>query len=389
MAPSPLASTAHQYIETAAQLDQFVQDNQAITWLGFDTEFISEKRFYPMLCLIQVITEQGVYILDTVTLKQLDPFLRLIENPNILKITHAGENDYRLLNALYGTLPKNLFDTQIAMGFLSHTYPMSFQNMVEKELQVTLDKSFSVTDWEARPITRQQLNYALNDVLYLPQLHQTLTAQLTALGRVTWCQEEVAKLETPQYYETDTPQHLVKSTLNTNLSRQERIFLVRLLGWRLDEAKRRNATKEMVLPSKTMTVIAKSMKQGRSAIAQNRMISDKLIQNHWSLWEKLYKEPITEDEKALLQQIPQWKEETPEQAISAEFLYLLVRECCFKAGIAHTIVLSKSAFRNPDELLDVGWRRALLGDSLIEWIRTQKQVTFEVQADRCLVTMVD
>jgi ribonuclease D len=171
MAPSPLASTAHQYIETAAQLDQFVQDNQAITWLGFDTEFISEKRFYPMLCLIQVITEQGVYILDTVTLKQLDPFLRLIENPNILKITHAGENDYRLLNALYGTLPKNLFDTQIAMGFLSHTYPMSFQNMVEKELQVTLDKSFSVTDWEARPITRQQLNYALNDVLYLPQLH--------------------------------------------------------------------------------------------------------------------------------------------------------------------------------------------------------------------------
>jgi ribonuclease D len=145
----------------------------------------------------------------------------------------------------------------------------------------------------------------------------------------------------------------------------------------------------MVLPSKTMTVIAKSMKQGRSAIAQNRMISDKLIQNHWSLWEKLYKEPITEDEKALLQQIPQWKEETPEQAISAEFLYLLVRECCFKAGIAHTIVLSKSAFRNPDELLDVGWRRALLGDSLIEWIRTQKQVTFEVQADRCLVTMVD
>jgi ribonuclease D len=391
MAPSPLApqSTAHQYIETAQQLDQFAQDNQTITWLGFDTEFISEKRFYPMLCLIQVITEHGMYVLDTLTLKRLDPFLGMIENPNILKITHAGENDYRLLNALYGTYPKNLFDTQIAMGFVSHTYPMGFQAMVEREFQVKLDKSFAVTDWEARPITQPQLNYALNDVLYLPELHQRLTAQLTALDRVHWCQEEVAKLETPQYYETDTPQDLVKSTLNTQLSQKERIFLVRLLAWRLDEAKQRNMTKESVLPGKTMTAVAKGMGQGRSAIAQNRMIADRLVQNHWSLWERLYKTAMTDDEKVLLKNLPHWEDETPEQAMSAEFLYLLMRDRCFKAGMAHTIVLPKSAFRAQDDRLDSRWRRELLGEGLIEWIRSQKQVTFDLQANQCVVSMVD
>jgi ribonuclease D len=390
--PSPPRAAdpqSHQYIKTDPQLAQFVQDNQDITWLGFDTEFISEKRFYPLLCLIQVITEHGLYVLDTLALKSLDPFLALIENPHILKITHAGENDYRLLNALYGTYPKNLFDTQIAMGFLSHTYPIGFQALVEREFQVTLNKSFAVTDWEARPMTAQQLNYALNDVLYLPELHRRLTEQLVALDRQPWCQEEVAKLESPQYYETDTLQDLLKSTLNTQLNQQERIFLVRLLSWRLDEAKRRNMTKESVLPGKTMTAVAKGIGNGRSAIAQNRMIADRLVQTHWPLWERLYQAPITADERALLKSIPHWEEETPEQAMSAEFLYLLMRDRCFKAGMAHTIVLSKAAFRGPDERLDSAWRRELLGDSLIAWIRSQQQVAFDVQADRCVVKLVD
>ena len=94
---------AHQDITTAEQLAQFAQDNQDITWLGFDTEFINEKRFYPLLCLLQVITEHGVYILDPLTLPDLAPFLAMVEDPQILKITHAGENDYRLLHSLYGT----------------------------------------------------------------------------------------------------------------------------------------------------------------------------------------------------------------------------------------------------------------------------------------------
>ena len=389
-APQPtVQSKAHQYIETQRHLEQFAQENQDISWLGFDTEFISEKRYYPMLCLIQVITEHGIYVLDTMVLKNLDPFLAMIENDRILKITHAGDNDYRLLNSLYGTYPKNLFDTQIAAGFLSHTYPISFQNLVEKEFRVSLNKSFAITDWEARPISPQQLNYALNDVLYLPELWRRMTAQLEKLDRLHWLQEEISKLEAEKYYETDTMKDFLKSTLNTQLNRQERIFLIRLMAWRLDEAKRRNATKELILPSKTMMLIAKSMNQGKSGLRQNRMISDKLIQNHWDLLSQLFSDPMTDEEQALLQQIPKWKEESPEQALSSEFLYLLIRERCLKARIAHTIVLSKSSLRSPDKALDSGWRKELLGESLIDWMNSQKLVSFEVQDDQCIVRFVD
>jgi ribonuclease D len=203
-APIVPAASDYLYIETAKQLEAFAQANQGISWLGFDTEFITERRFYPMLCLIQVITEHGVYLIDPIAVPQIQPLLAMIEDEQITKITHAGDNDYRILNALYGTFPRNLFDTQVAMGFLSHTYPMSFQNLVEKELQITLNKSFSVTDWEARPMTKQQINYALNDVLHLPALWRQLTAQLKTLDRLHWCQEEVNKWTSEDYYAPDS-----------------------------------------------------------------------------------------------------------------------------------------------------------------------------------------
>ncbi len=379
----------HQDITTAEQLKQFAQDNQDITWLGFDTEFINEKRFYALLCLIQVITEHGVYILDPLTLPDLAPFLAMVEDPSILKITHAGENDYRLLNSLYGTYPQNLFDTQIAAGFLTFTYPISFQKLVASELKVSLNKSSSVTNWEARPIRAQQLTYAINDVLYLPELWRGMTAKLEKLNRAHWCQEEVDKWTKESYYQGDNLESLFKSTLHTQLGKQARIFSVRFMAWRLEEAKRRNITKDMVFPTKKMSMVGKAIGQGLPALRQNRLISDKLIQNYGKLWIQLFEAPMTEEEEALFELMTPWTEETPEEAISAEFLYLLIRERCFKAGMAHSIVLSKSGLRSRHKSLSSGWRRELLGDSLVNWIQSKQLVAFDVQGDRCIVNFVD
>jgi ribonuclease D len=383
------ASVDYQYIETAAQLEQFAEVNQNITWLGFDTEFVTERRFYPMLCLIQVITEYGIYLIDPIALPQLDPFLAMIQDDKITKITHAGENDYRILHSGYGIYPRNLFDTQVAMGFVSHVYPMSFQNVVERELGITLNKSFSVTDWEARPMSPEQINYALNDVLHLPQLWKSLTTQLERSDRLTWCAEEVAKFTTTEYYAPESLREQFKSTTHTQLPDQERVFFVRLTAWRLAEAQKRNVPQEMILPKKMTMPIVKGMNQGLGFLKQNRMISDKLILNHGKVWEKLYRDPMTTEERAALEDLPQWKEETPEQVMTAEFLYLLIRDRCFKAGIANSIVVSKSSFRSQAGQLGNGWRRELLGDSLIEWIQSDRLMSLVVEADRCVVQFGD
>ena len=93
-------------IETPKALKEFFDDNCTAEWLAVDTEFIGEKRFEVLLCLIQVASPKGYYLIDPLTIPDLSLFLQLLEDERILKITHAGENDYRLLNNLFGTIDR-------------------------------------------------------------------------------------------------------------------------------------------------------------------------------------------------------------------------------------------------------------------------------------------
>ena len=93
----------YELIETPEGLKKFFDDNNDVEWLAVDTEFIGEKRFEVLLCLVQVASPKGYYLIDPLAISDLGLLLQLLENENILKITHAGENDYRLLNNLFGT----------------------------------------------------------------------------------------------------------------------------------------------------------------------------------------------------------------------------------------------------------------------------------------------
>jgi ribonuclease D len=386
----------YQYIDTNEQLAAFGKANENIKWLAFDTEFVGEKRYTPLLCLIQAVTEHDVYVIDPLAVTDFTPFLQIVENEAIVKITHAGENDYRVLHSLFGTMPKNLFDTQVAASFLHGVYPMSFQKLAEKELQVRINKTFTVTDWEIRPISPKQLKYAFDDVVYLPKLWQRMTEQLNALGRWHWVKEELAKIETPQYYEADPLKEVLQNNLATHLSQRQQLFLIRVLAWRRQEAERKNYSKEMILPLKTLTMVVKSMSEGKDALKQNRMISDKTLARHWNTFNDLYQAKMTEEERQMLERLPKYEEETPEEILSAEFLYLLIRHKCMKANVAHSLVMSKTQLKaNSDDLdflnnkLNRGWRKELLGENLIQWICEQSLVDFEVAERECVVRKVD
>ena len=167
-------------IETTKALEEFYSANCTTPWMALDTEFIGERRFETLLCLIQVATSEGFFLIDPIQLKDLTLFLKLLEDPNILKITHAGENDYRLINQVYNIIPQNIFDTQIAAGFVGLGYPTSYGKLVEKELNCVLDKGYAATDWEARPLKRKQLEYALSDVTHLREIYESQRNQLEA-----------------------------------------------------------------------------------------------------------------------------------------------------------------------------------------------------------------
>ncbi len=382
------------YIDTEKQLLDFINDNRDIKWMAFDTEFVGEKRYHPLLCLIQVVTENGSYIIDPIPLPSLSPFLSLIENERIVKITHAGDNDYRLLNNLYGVVPKNIFDTQVAAAFITTTYPISFQKLADRELKVRIPKGYTVTDWEMRPLNPKHLQYAINDVIYLPELWKIMSKRLEERKRTTWLKDELSKLERPDYYEINPIKEALQSNLLQNLSQRDQIFLIRLLAWRRTEAEKRNISREMMLPFKSIGMIVKNIHEGKSALKHNRMISDKLMEKNWSTFNELYLAKPTDEEKAIIEKLPRMEEETPMQILSFDFLHLLIRSRCLEQNIAHSLVLPKSSLREVvendtvmRELFSNSWRKELLGETIMTWISEHRPMQFVIEGDHCRVSM--
>ncbi|RMG78333.1 MAG: ribonuclease D [Bacteroidetes bacterium] len=375
----------YQMIEDEAALAQFRKENEGISWLCFDTEFVGEKRFTTTLCLIQIATENGYYLVDTLQVKNIQPFLDLITDERILKVAHAGENDYRLLNTWFGIVPKNTFDTQIAAAFVGYKYPVSFRKLVESELNIRVSKGYTVTDWERRPMQKKQLRYALSDVLHLYDLWQSLKTKLERLGRYHWAIEESRELEKPEWYEQDPNKEALNSNIIKNLSYREQLFLLRFYAWRTEEARRKNYSKEMVLSSKLISQIVRAVSSGKEALVHNRRIPDQLIRRYGDTFVELFNRPITEEEKAVLAQIPKDKSDNPRQDIIMEMLHLLVRYKCLEENISHHIVMPRTFLKRMkadkdyfEDSMKNGWRRAFLGEEITNWLanRTQLELDF-------------
>lgn len=371
-----LKGVPYTLIETQEALTAFAADLAGIDWLAFDTEFIGEKRYYTLLCLIQVKCSVGTYLIDPLQLDDLGPFLALMEDPSIRKITHAGDNDYRLLNQLYGTIPSNIFDTQVAAAFIGYRYPMSFGKLIEAETGRKLGKAFAVTDWEQRPMKPNQIKYALEDVLYLKELYDNMTGKLKENGRYDWAIEECDVMADPDYYDRDPHHEFFTSRLVQTSRTRDQLFLLRLLEWRRNEAERKNYSKEMILPSKIIGALTKSVRSGQESLEDNRRLPNRTIKRYGQYFLELYQKEATEEERALVKRVPKQQREDEQDDMLLELLYILMKYRCNEAGVSHQLVMPRSAIKKMknDEkvrknLLGSGWRRELLGETFIEWLR--------------------
>ena len=192
-------------IQTQAQLDKLVADLTNATNSGaplaFDTEFLSEKRYYARLCLVQVLAplndEKGGVIEGAVDPFGLDltALAAMIADPNIVKIVHSGSADLLILWQLFQTQAAHVFDTQIAAAFLGYGHQIGYADMVRRFTGAQISKTMQYTDWSARPLSDEQIDYAMDDVRYLPPIYADLKAQLEARGRLEWAQFEFERAQ--------------------------------------------------------------------------------------------------------------------------------------------------------------------------------------------------
>jgi ribonuclease D len=185
-----MQNASEHVVESQSGLTACVDHLATCEVIGFDTEFIGEQTYHPRLCLVQVATPERLFLIDPLRLDNLDPFWELISDPARVSVVHAGREEVRMCRLFSGRPPGNVFDLQVAAGLLGVGYPASHASLVHHFLRVRLSKGETLTDWSRRPLTRQQIRYAYDDVRYLHPLYAKIRRKLNELGRLAWCDEE-------------------------------------------------------------------------------------------------------------------------------------------------------------------------------------------------------
>ncbi len=373
-------------LTTQQHLDRFQAENQRIDWVGIDTEFIGEKRYQTLLCLVQLATPNGLYIFDVIQLPHIQPIIDLVVDERVLKISHAGENDYRLLNELFDIIPRNIFDTQVAAGFVGYRYPISFRGLVKEELQQRVNKAQTVTDWERRPMKARQIQYALDDVIPLKRLYDQLYKKIERLGRMDWVAEEMEKWKQPDYYVKDHYREFFGHNQLSRLPEKQQLFLLRLYRWRQRLAEERNHSKDMILAKRNINPILKSIHLGKDGLKNNRLVSDRFVKRYANDMLDLYDAAITNEERELLDRIQPTAVIESKKDIKLEILYSLIQFRCLEQKIAPEMVITRGEFKQLKEddahqlpQVQQGWRRQILGTVLAEALQYRDQLKIEMR----------
>ena len=191
------------YIANQESLEAFVDRARSSSVLAIDTEFLREKTYYARLCLLQLATDDEVVVVDPFAVESLAVIEPLLTDESIVKLFHAGDQDLEILYHEVGVLPHPVFDTQIAAALLGQSQQVGYGALVHAECGVSLKKIDSFTDWSRRPLSDSQLEYAADDVVYLPRLYRMMTKELTEKGRLTWLDHDFEELVDPARYEQD------------------------------------------------------------------------------------------------------------------------------------------------------------------------------------------
>jgi len=181
---------------------ELIHHLRAKPMFAFDTEFIGEVTYFPKTCLVQVATEERVALIDPFAIRDLSAIWELVADPLRITIVHAGASDLSPVRRALGKEPEGVIDVQVAAAFLGMNYPASLAKLVERFAGHPLTKGHTFTDWDARPLSGQQLRYAADDVRYLPLLWLQMGRALEQAGRLPWAyRETIARLEDPHLFD--------------------------------------------------------------------------------------------------------------------------------------------------------------------------------------------
>ena len=352
---------------------------------ALDTEFHREGTYMPRLFLVQVAARGTAAAIDPLAPVDLSPLLELIFDPAVETIVHAGWQDFEIFYHRTGRLPANVFDTQMAAALAGIGEEIGYANLLEKVLGVSISKIETVTDWSARPLTKNQVQYALDDVRYLPDLRDRLDGALGGLGRREWMRQEARRYGDPASYEKNPRLSCLRIRGARNLPPAGLAVLQELAAWREEEAARRDVPRGRVVADEILMEAAKRCPRSEADLRQIRGFLSREIG-------KIGKAMVHAVERGLavppgeIPILPPGRADDPRRALLLDILDAAVRVRSHEAKIASSYLATRAEMADlvdvhlggmdpmaarsgaPIAVLD-GWRRDLVGADLVRILR--------------------
>jgi ribonuclease D len=365
-------------ITTQAELRTFCDWLSTRDTIAFDTEFVSEDTYRPQLCLIQVASGQTLAVIDCLAIGDASPFWNALARGEHETVVHSGREEILFCIEAAGSPPTRLFDVQLAAGLAGLEYPAGYGSLINRLLGQSLSKRETRTDWRRRPLSAQQIEYAIDDVRALEELRDKLHGQLQQLNRLPWLAAETESW-LAELQDWRGREHWRRVTGSANLSGRELAIVRELWRWREDEAKRRDCPVRRVLRDDLIVELARRRSDDPRQIAAVRGLQRGDLQRLLPKLAAAIRRGMHVADADLPQAIR--RETNPHLNTIIQFLTSALTSICRTAKVAPAIVGTSQDVRDfvayrlegadGDELpaLAKGWRAQVVGNVLDELLR--------------------
>lgn len=357
-------------ITTTEDLAEFTGALRKKPFVAVDTEFMREKTYWPILCLIQAAADGMEAIIDPLADDiDLTPFLDLLTDKKVVKVFHAARQDLEIFYRLVSEVPAPLFDTQIAAMACGFGDQIGYEPLMRTLLKAKIDKGSRFTDWSRRPLTDAQLAYALSDVTHLRDAYPLLKDSLEKRERVHWVEEEMQALNDGDLYHVK-PEKAWKRLKLKGVRPKEMGVVMKLAEWREHEAQTRDTPRSRILKDEAIYELARLQPKDAKSLSRARSIPTGFERSKAG---GAIIDAIQQGVQLPKDQLPAMEKPDREKVPSdvLELLKVLLKRQCEAFHVAPKLIASSADLeqiaRNNEANVPAlsGWRREIFGDAAL------------------------